>query len=156
MTALLDELLDLGEKRGRELIGTKRELLPYFLLVKPDGTRVLISTPWTNNIEKDIAVQTIRMALRSGDFIAYLFDHEGWMLNLGKGEKAPEGSIADHPNRIECFLATACDGSTEKQKIWEIRRDSQGNCTDLVYKDGSIQTSNGPRTLEGRLTNLFE
>lgn len=149
MTKVLDELLDYGEQRGKEMIGTKRELIPYWLLVHEDGRRMLIATPWENSREKYGITAKLRKIISTGYFIAYSFHCEGWMLNIPPGEPIPDIAPSESPNRIECFMVTACDGTKEIQRTWEIKRGPDGTCVDLVH----FSTS---EDIEGRLTNFFK
>lgn len=151
MTKLLDDLLDTSEKRAKRMIGTKTECMPEWLLVNQEGKRILIATPWTNREERDIVVATMKASLRAFNCLAYSLDFEAWASPAPMKDSEIDAGYRPSldPKRKEIFMAIACDGETERTRIWEIIRNEDGSCKDIVLDMESKDTG-------GVLSNLFK
>lgn len=149
MTKLLNELLDLAEERFKGTIGSKDQLIGHWILVSQEGHRALIGTPWSNEDERDIVVATIRSALKAFNCIAYSFSHEAWSAPEPKDSFSDDYRPSKDPARKEVFIASACDGTTEKLRVYNIIRDADGACKDVVFDYESDQSG-------GALANLFK
>lgn len=149
MTKILDDLLAIGEERFRGTIGTKDQLIPHFLLVSQEGKRALIATPWGNQAERDEVVHAIRGALKAFNCVAYSLSHEAWAAPEPKGSW-PEGyRPSQDPQKKEVFMVSACDGSVEKCRVYNIIRNADGTCKDIKLDYESDQSG-------GTLANLFK
>lgn len=150
-TKLLNDLLDIDEKRAKKIIGTKDELMTEWLLVSSNGKRMLVATPWASKSEQDMVLRTMRQALRQLDIIAYSLSYEAWAAPEPIQHPIPEGyAPSEDPNRKEVFMSIACDGTTEIARIWEIIRNPDGSCKDLRL---DMREATGTA---GRLSNLFK
>lgn len=149
MTKLLDELLDIGEERFKATIGTKDQLIPHWLLVSQEGQKALIATPWHTELERNVVVKAIRDALKAFNCVAYSLSHEAWAAPEPRGEW-PEGyRPSKDPARKEVFMVSACDGTTEVSRVYNIARDPDGACAG-VFLDYTSHESGGA------LANLFK
>jgi hypothetical protein len=151
MTLTIDDLLKAGEHHIRNiLIGGKEELTPFVHLVRrEDGQDILLMTPWRDATEKEITFRVLRSLLHDEQIVRYMLIHEGWMRKAEPGEFTPEQEaqiatgdfmprvdpIAQHPKRREVVMAVAVEKGGKTIRMWEIKRDTHGNCSALVEVD---------------------
>ena len=150
MTAIA-KLLSHGEDHIRRvLIGGKEELTPFVHLVrKADGADIVLATPWRNAAEKELTFRVLRSLMHDDQVLRYMLVHEGWMRGVEPGEFTPEQEaqivsgdfvpsvdpIAEHPKRVEIVMAIAVEKGDKTVRMWEIKRDADGDCVDLDVID---------------------
>lgn len=129
----LDEMMRLAEEQARRvLLGTKDELCPTWLLVKPGHIEIL-GTPWSGDEGKHLAVEGMRTVMRRRNIEAYSLLVEAWFAT----EPAPIREYtgprpSERPDRREAVVIMAANKRGEHRHChFEIIRDKQGRCKEL-------------------------
>jgi hypothetical protein len=138
-----DELLRKAEDHARAtMIGGKAELLPLTHMVRADGKEVVIGTPWRNDTEKQMAHAVLSGLMRVGDVIRYSVLCEAWSAVAPEGfdpkDMTADPPIRERPDRTEIVMAIAVDRAGHDVRVWETKRDANGNCIDLVLDEDMI------------------
>jgi hypothetical protein len=140
MTEILDTLISDAHQYARSvMVGTKKELIPFWAMVGPDRKNVVAvaATPWCDNAEKEAMVAGVKQLMREHGATAYSFVCEAWVSTYkhvpGTPFKRPPGTPmpSQDPRRREMVTAMATDGVAHKFTMWSIRRDKRGRCTAL-------------------------
>jgi hypothetical protein len=137
----LDKMMELAkDQANRVMVGTKDELTPIWLLVtekgdKPDDVTVY-ATPWGNNREKHLVIETMRDVMRERRCTAYSMLTEAWMLRVqGVGiteENYTGPTPSESPDRQECVVAMAANKAGEhRYQTLQTVRAADGTCTEL-------------------------
>jgi hypothetical protein len=148
----VDELLDMAIDSARnELIGNAgAELMPTFIIQTKDKT-TFVGCPWSGEIEKELAIFTIRAMLKKENAISYSFTSEAWISTQQKDEPYVQPRLS--PKRREVVIVNAFNRrGVGKMRAYEIKRDTQGVVTDLVLESNELSQMG----FSGRLYNLFE
>jgi hypothetical protein len=150
LTTLIDAA---GDHARRVMIGTKKELMPVFLLVAGNGDRIIVGTPFVNDDDKDRAAHVVRGLIREHHVARYSFLSEGWRAVQPPGWEhgQPIGLMpSQRPDRQECVIAFATDGINTVWRSWATHRDAEGNCTALTLEpEGMSMTSRFANLLGG-------
>jgi hypothetical protein len=133
----VDRMLELAYGQAKNLIiGNKEQILPVFMLLAGDDTIVFVGCPWQGEDQKDMAIVMLRELMKEHKATAYSFLTEAWVARQPKGWRPgidPTGAAPmDRPDRKEVVLAMATNGTHTQYKSWDIVRDADGNCMDLV------------------------
>ena len=155
----IDELLKAAERHARAtLIGGKAEMTPITHLVRREGQDVVIATPWRNADEKELTRRVLAGLVKDDQVVRYMMLNEGWMRVAQPGEFTPEqwasiqsgdelpriDPICQHPKRIEIVVAIAIEKGGKTIRVWETKRDKQGNCVELAEIDTDADQWRGP------------
>ena len=114
-----------------------RPLMPTWLYVNETGATIL-GTPWQDEREKKWMAMEVRKAMLEDHATAYSMVTEAWVANAPKGwNPETDGPLQaqNQPNRRECVIAFATDGSTVEWKRWTIKRDHLEMVTDLEEEE---------------------
>lgn len=139
----LERLMKLGRDQAEKvLIGTKKELLAMFVLVKRDGAVDIVATPWENDKAKHQIVLNICLNVIKENVTSFSFLSEAWFatVHTESGDLPPPigPRPADRPDRKESVICITGDGKEQGFESWPIIRDAKGRCTELgtnLYKD---------------------
>jgi hypothetical protein len=139
----LDDMIRLArEHANRIMVGTKEELSPAWLLITGKGAIEIFATPWGNNREKYIVIETMRDIMREKNATAYSMLTEAWMLRVqgvGITEENYKGPMpSESPDRQECVVMMAAnrDGEHRYQTL-ETVRGAEGKCVELRPLSGT-------------------
>jgi hypothetical protein len=147
----LDEMVKLAREHAtRVMVGLQDELTPAWLLITAKGDIEIFATPWGNNREKHLVIETMRDVMREKHAAAYSMLTEAWMLRVtgdaAKGEyKGPMPS--ESPDRQECVVIMAANRDGEhRYETLETVRGAEGKCVELRQLSGT----------EDRFTGVFD
>jgi hypothetical protein len=133
----LEDMVKLAEDQARRvMIGTKRELTPMWLLVTAKGDVEVFATPWGNNREKRLVIETMRDVMREKRATAYSMLTEAWMLRVqgvGITEENYTGPMpSESPDRQECIVVMAANRDGEhRYQTMETVRAADGTCAEF-------------------------
>jgi hypothetical protein len=147
----LDDMMKLAtDQANRVMVGTKAELQPAWLLVTGKGDVEIFMTPWGNNREKHLVIETMRDVMREKRCTAYSMLTEAWMLRVQgvTDEKEYTGPMpSESPDRQECVVAMAANKAGEhRYQTLETVRAADGTCSELRALS----------TVEDRFTGVFD
>jgi len=145
---LLEDLIDIAFKVGSNRLFSDGDLLPMWLIVKPDDSRDIIGTPWNDEREKVGILTMIRLMLKTENAKAYSFVSEIWMAKLEPGEKRTWKAAEEAPHRKEGLMVVAATPEKQRMKSWEIKRNDKGRIIALEHIQEGLKN-------EGRMVNLF-
>jgi hypothetical protein len=116
------------------ILGTKKQVLTSFVLLKEDQSSDLIATPWKNDEEKREAILAIGLhIIRSKEPVsAYSMVTECWSSHYKGDEKKRASRPEFDPERRENILCVVSTGTEQKFSAWLIERDASGNCAKLI------------------------
>jgi hypothetical protein len=134
----LDEMMGhAADQARRVMIGTKAELTPVWLLVTGRGEIEVFATPWGNNLEKRLTIETMREVMRETRCTAYSLLTEAWMLRV-KGAALEDFDDykglrpSESPDRQECVVTMAANKAGEhRYATFETVRNAKGKCIEL-------------------------
>ena len=110
----LQELFDLAAKNAARLFQESGEVLPMWHAVMGNDEHTLISTPWRDDTEKDIAMDMLRRFFREAKVKRYVFIVEAWIAHVQTQREVTEGPRpSEHPDRREVLMINAEDRSGE-------------------------------------------
>jgi hypothetical protein len=148
----LDDMIRLAREHAtRVMVGSKDELTPAWLVISGKGAIEIFATPWGNNLEKQLVIETMRDVMRENHATAYSMLTEAWMLRVhgvGITEENYKGPMpSESPDRQECVVIMAAnrDGEHRYQSMETVRGD-EGKCVELRPLSGS----------EDRFTGIFD
>jgi len=161
MTVITD-LLDAGEKHARNILVKRRDksLTAMFHLVAPDGRPdAVISTPWGNDLQKQIMVAAVKSQAREMHATAALFLSEAWMatesipLTEWHRKRAAEHFTppSQRPDRVEVVSMIATDGRDTHGRMLQIVRDKPGGRVIDLVRDGPDKTDMQSWMFEGMI-----
>jgi hypothetical protein len=130
-------MLELAYGQAKNLIvGNKEQIMPVFMVLAGDDSIVFVGTPWHGDDQKNMAIVMLRELMKEHKATAYSFLTEAWVARQPKGWRPgidPRGPAPmDRPDRKEVVLAMATNGTDTQYKSWDIVRDADGNCVELV------------------------
>lgn len=118
------------------LINRHDSLMPMFVVHRetPEPKTDIIGCPFQNDEEKKVMVFNVALEIAEKGADAWSFVTESWFAHREKGEPlGPRPS--DDPHRREGLMCLVSDGKTTEMHAWEIIRDADGNCTELVPQE---------------------
>ena len=124
------------------------ELTPTWLVQNKNETS-LIGTPWRNQNEKEIMVETMRLMFKTRKVESYSFISEAW--SATESLDAPTGlTPSQREDKREVVIVSAFDRQGGKIQCYEIKRGPDAMVTELALDP------HGPEdNLSGRLYNLL-
>jgi hypothetical protein len=130
-------MLELAYGQAKNLIvGNKEQIMPVFMVLAGDDSIVFVGTPWHGDDQKNMAIVMLRELMKEHKATAYSFLTEAWVARQPKGWRPgidPRGPAPmNRPDRKEVVLAMATNGIDTQYKSWDIVRDADGNCVELV------------------------
>jgi hypothetical protein len=133
----LDEMMQRAADQARlVMVGTKRELEPSWLLITGKGDVEIFMTPWGNDREKRMVIETMRDVMREKRCTAYSFLTEAWMAHA-TAEERKDGEYhgppaSERPDREECVMTMAANKAGEhRYQMFETVRGVDGTCAEL-------------------------
>jgi hypothetical protein len=148
----LDDMVRLAREHAtRVMVGTKEELVPSWLVITGKGAIEIFATPWGNNREKHIVIETMRDIMREKSATSYSMVTEAWMLHVqgvGVTEENYKGPMpSESPDRQECVVIMAAnkDGEHRYETLETVRGD-KGKCVELRLLS----------KIEDRFTGIFD
>jgi hypothetical protein len=150
-------MFDIATAAIERQIGEKEQMLPVIHAMYEDGKSIVIGMVWENATEKSIGLSAIRETFKRTGVIAYAVTIEAWMAteNLGGetlADRKKRGFVppSERPDRKECYLAFATDGSEQQTRVWDIERDWKGAVKAIHPRDMPVDMS-----IEGTIPNLL-
>jgi hypothetical protein len=123
MKPTLDQLLQLaGEHAGNVILGLRKDLMPTWILINRQGPMNIIGTPWRNEAEKLFQRVKVKHQMEKAGTVAYSFVTEAWAASQAADSTDTRPPV-DRPDRRECVMAVAANGTKIKYAQWEIIRD---------------------------------
>lgn len=125
LPSLLDTLLDLGIKHvNRVLIQDKADLTPLCHMMNRDGQSEVIGVLWTTELEKMAAAAFLKKKAHEIGAKAVSFMHEAWLYFPTEEDHARSNykRASQHPDRKECVLIFATDGTHNRFAVYEMKR----------------------------------
>jgi hypothetical protein len=152
MYMTLDKMIALAANHARTvMVDSKGELTPAWLVITDKGSIEIFATPWGNNREKHVVIETMRDVMREKHATAYSMVTEAWMLRVqgvGLTEENYTGPMpSESPDRQECVVVMAAnkDGEHRYQTLETVRGD-KGKCVELRVLS----------SVEDRFTGIFD
>ena len=112
------------------MVDNHSDLMPSWLLVNSRAEIAILGTPWSDEREKQLARNFLRLKMRELNVVAYSFITEAWTATAPKswqpesGEAMPEKEQPrNRADRQEIVIAFATDGKTKAWRQWDIQRD---------------------------------
>lgn len=107
----LQELFNIAATNVKGMFDKRHEILPMWHVVMGNDEHVLIATPWSNDDEKDAAVDALRKIFRQRQAKRLVFICEAWTLLARSANEISRPS--EHPDRREVvsLIAEDRDGS---------------------------------------------
>ena len=148
----LDEMVKLAREHAtRVMVGLQDDLTPAWLLITAKGDIEIFMTPWGNDREKHLVIETMRDIMREKRATAYSMLTEAWMA-CATPEETKSGDYSGLPpsqraDRQECVVMMAADkaGDSRYQSL-ETVREAEGKCIELRQLS----------TVEDRFTGIFD
>lgn len=113
------ELIESASAKAERIFNATGKMFPMWHAFLSDGSERVIPPPPVD--DKDVASVAIRVMLRMLDAVAVIFIDEAWMRIVKVKADSPEGRAAlddarehgvrNHPDRIECVMFYAEDGT---------------------------------------------
>lgn len=146
----LQEFFALAAKNIARIFHEKGEVIPMWHAVDAQGEHILIATPWSNDREKDIAVQGLRQMFKEKGVKRYAFMVEAWMRHAASREDI-SARVSEHPDRREIVNISAEDRKGNRLMGWYyILRPEHGKATlSPLHMGNEILTS-------GRFTGMLQ
>jgi hypothetical protein len=153
----LDRLIEIAIQQAERVLVDKpnAQILPTFVLEKPDNEIGVFATPWTNEREKEITVYALRHVMRETKVLRYSFISEAWMATARPGTehlaRLPDGEMpSQRPDRVEVVIITASDATTIKSAMLRIVRGEGGT---VVRLDRDLADA---KAIKGRFADLLK
>ena len=159
----LEQMIDLAVEHAKNvLIGrADAQITPCFLLESRTGARMLFSTPWRSDIEKQIMTRALGATMRERDILRYSFISEAWMATMPRGDLtledldkkrfADEEMPRNRSDRIEVVMIMAADKARRLSHVYRIIRGEGGTVVKLD-RDQDLIAEN----FIGRFANLLQ
>ena len=115
-SAKLRELFDIAAENAARMFleSDDHEVIPMWHAVQGNNEHALIATPWSNDMEKRIAVEMMRDYFRTFHVKRYAFIVEAWTAQVSTMREVDEGPRpSEHPDRREVLMISAEDRSGE-------------------------------------------
>ena len=125
----LDELLAVASAFAHMIIlKEKQSLMPTWILINKKGETTVVTTPWSDEREKDLARKFISGQIKERKTIVYSIVVESWVAMAPEGwepgmELPEEQQARNQVNRKEAVIAIASNGKEKKWREWLIKRD---------------------------------
>lgn len=137
MTELIDEMKVLGLKELETMAKTVldgEDVMAHFIGVRPDGSISFYATPWSNDLEKDMATAFVKTKLREEGAICAMLFSDTWYFALDKDNpkhdqifeevKSGRKRVSDYPEfRREALMCSIETRDRELRITREITRD---------------------------------
>jgi hypothetical protein len=148
----LDKMIELAKDHAtRVMVGSKAELTPAWLLITAKGDIEIFATPWGNNREKHLIIETMRDVMREKHATAYSMVTEAWMahataeeMKSGEYGGVPPSQRSDRQEAV-AIMAANRDGEHRYQTLATVRG-AEGKCVELRELS----------TTEDRFTGIFD
>ena len=125
------------------------ELAQTCLIFGEDGAVTAVECGWANPVEREITIALLRMLMERAQAVRYALWAETWMVQSIRPEgmdpqefakrestKYAPGSLATHPDRIECVLTYVVEASGKSvSRTQRIIRGRSGGVRTLVPED---------------------
>jgi hypothetical protein len=133
----LEDMADLAYKFACTImVGTDKELMPMFLIVRDGKNQTeVIGCPFKDDEEKRTMVVNVALEIAQNGADAWSFLSEGWVAHRKPDEPLGPRPSED-PNRQEGVMCIASDGKDTQLHTWETKRDPAGKCIELVKCSG--------------------
>jgi hypothetical protein len=112
----LEGMMRLAENQARTvMVGSKAELTPAWLLITEAPAVEIFVTPWGNDREKRLVIETMRLVMKEKRCTAYSMLTEAWMLRI-PGDPSQDYTgppPSQHKDRQECVVLMAANKAGE-------------------------------------------
>lgn len=141
----LTALIATAEDHARETYKTQAELAPLIHVVGPNGEVGVLPFGWNGVTDRARMIQAVKGVLKDVEASAYLLLSETWMIDTGPDPERPDqpdlskiryGSLAEHPDRVECLMIMAVARTGEKASVmYALERGADGLVSKLVKRE---------------------
>src|SRR5262245_30264822 len=109
--ATLQQIFESARDNAARIFSLRHEMLPMWHILTGNGEHVLISTPWTDDLEKEVALHVIRDFMAERSARRFVFISECWMVEVHttNPREAMQTRASEHPDRREALRITAED-----------------------------------------------
>lgn len=156
-TDKLREIFDCALRCAADIFNKNEEhsVAPMWHAIAGNGEHMLICTPWTSDLDKDIALAGLRDMFCELDVQRYAFICEGWVVVLNKQNMSVGGLVtraSNHPDRREVVRIVAEDRTGRTLSgHYQILRPEHGPPKLSPFKEDPPGIKAG-----GRMANMFE
>ena len=107
----LTDLFHVAAKNAARMFETSddHEVLPMWHVVAGNGDNILVATPWSDDDEKDNALDAMRVIFRKHHAKRFAFITEAWIRQAASLEDASNGRVSEHEDRREVLMVSAED-----------------------------------------------
>jgi hypothetical protein len=147
----LRELFQIGLENAKHIFDDQGSVTPIWHAVPEHGDHMLIATPWSDDDEKDAAMDFLRYKFREEKVMRYVCVLEAWLVQARDPKTAFEIRPSTHPDRREVVRITAedRDGSVLSGSYY-ILRPEHGPATLSPFHEDPVAMS-----LAGRMHGLL-
>ncbi len=118
----IDELIEQNEKFATNHFNEYGNLTPMFILHTENGA-VPVAIPFSDDKEKQMAVNAVRLLILKYCAHSYSFMSEVWMKRCGPEGKDFEGQVKDQPDKEEGLMISYIGYDRKEMIYYSIKRD---------------------------------
>jgi hypothetical protein len=124
------------------MVGSSAELTPAWLLITVKGEIEIFATPWGNNRQKHLVIETMRDVMREKQATAYSMVTEAWLAHATAEEMRsseysglPPSERSDRQEAV-VIMAANKDGEHRYETLTTVRG-PKGKCVELRQLSGT-------------------